>query len=56
MRYVPYVIVGIIGFAIGVAGVTSLGVGAAYGGTFLATLAGIFGYIDHEQRTGASSR
>jgi hypothetical protein len=56
MRYAPFVLVSLIGIALGIAGVIELGVGAAYGGVMLAGLSATAAYADHLRREDPRSR
>jgi hypothetical protein len=46
----------VLGLVIGLAGVLSLGIGAAYGGLALAIVGAVAAYADHERRTGPHPR
>jgi hypothetical protein len=52
VRYVPFIALCVVGLAIAVAGVLTLGIGAAYGGLALAIVGAVSGYADHVRRTG----
>ena len=52
VRYAPFIAVSVLGLAVGLAGVLSLGVGAAYGGLALAIVAAVAGYAERERRAG----
>jgi hypothetical protein len=50
VRYVPYIALCLAGMALGIAGVVSLGIGAYYGGTLLASLAVMIPIIRREHQ------
>jgi hypothetical protein len=50
VRYVPYILVTLVGLALGIAGVLSLGIGAVYGGVALAILGVVLPYAGHLKR------
>jgi hypothetical protein len=50
MRYAPYIIISLAGFALAVAGILSLGIGAVYGGTMITILGAGLPYALHQKR------